>query len=180
MTGLQAICLNLSDFTVEDGQKLFNGIMIDQPKLIWPEMYSIKVRGQNVQPAGIMSRCSEFNLKALDLDEWVFSRGFIKTIAVENLKSLRLYFDKDRMLDSESSNTTFPSLDFITWEKLSRLGRVCPLLDCIILQEADCYKKGEFSSVQHHYMLVWMSYMFVPTIYSQIHRKQHLSGCLEK
>ncbi|KAM0296250.1 hypothetical protein ACHAPM_010242 [Fusarium culmorum] len=122
MTSLQAICLNLGAFTVEDGQKLFNGIIIGQSGLIWPKMHSIRVRGRHVQPAGIMSRCSEFNLKALDLDEWVFSRGFIKTIAVETLKSLRLYFDKDRMLDSESSNMTFPSLDPMTWGKLSRLG----------------------------------------------------------
>ncbi|GKU19278.1 hypothetical protein FLAG1_08279 [Fusarium langsethiae] len=104
MTHLQTISLDLGPFTVEDGLKFDNAAMINRPLVIWPEMHSIRIRGPNAHAGCIMGCCDRLQLKALDLDKWIFSYDFKKAKAVEKLGRLRLYFDKDQMPDPEADS----------------------------------------------------------------------------
>ncbi|GKU03763.1 unnamed protein product [Fusarium langsethiae] len=146
MTHLQTISLDLGPFTVEDGLKFDNAAMINRPLVIWPEMHSIRIRGPNAHAGCIMGCCDRLQLKALDLDKWIFSYDFKKAKAVEKLGRLRLYFDKDQMPDPVSDNVAFPSTHDLVWRQLRLLGSVCLFLDWIILQEADSDRSNEFSS----------------------------------
>ncbi|RGP58609.1 hypothetical protein FLONG3_11422 [Fusarium longipes] len=150
MTGLQTISLELEPFTEEEGLKLYNGTMIGQPQIIWPEMHSIRMRGRHTLPAGIMCRCDRLKIKVLNLDGWTKSRAFVKAKAVRNLTRLRLYHRKDQRDDPANDALDFPSTRRSTWKELRDTSVCVRSLKWIVIEEEDCDKSNEFPLISDY------------------------------
>ncbi|KAL3606285.1 hypothetical protein FPOAC2_01241 [Fusarium poae] len=146
MSGLETISLDLRYFTDEDGLRLYDAMMLGRPDTVWQKVHSIKIRGRYVRAACIMCRCNPWMLVALDLDEWLYTRGFEKLPGAQNLVRLRLYYDKDRITNPEDDDVLFPSIHYRTWGSIRSKKRS---LSWLILQEADRDRSNEFSEVRH-------------------------------